>query len=65
MAAPKLVFVSSNTNKHKEVRQILGDAFEVESVKLDLPELQGTIENIVIDKCRRAADIVSLSLCKT
>jgi len=59
MATPKIVFVTGNANKLREVRDILGDTFEVESVKLDLPELQATTEEIVIDKCRRAADLVS------
>jgi inosine triphosphate pyrophosphatase len=59
MAIPdKIVFVTGNANKLKEVRDILGDTFEVESVKLDLPELQASIEEIVKDKCRRAADLV-------
>jgi hypothetical protein len=62
MAPPKLIFVTGNANKLKEVRDILGDAFEVESVKLDLPGLQGTMEEIVKDECRRAGDVVSLFL---
>jgi inosine triphosphate pyrophosphatase len=40
------------------VRDILGDSFDLETMKLDLSELQGTMEEIVKDKCRRAADIV-------
>jgi inosine/xanthosine triphosphate pyrophosphatase family protein len=59
MSLPKLVFVTSNANKLKDVREILDEHFEVESVKLDLCEQQGTYEEIVKDKCRRAADTVS------
>jgi inosine triphosphate pyrophosphatase len=56
----KLVFATGNANKFSEVRDVLGDAFELEAVDLDIPELQGTIEDVAKDKCRRAADIVSL-----
>lgn len=59
MAKPTLVFVTGNANKLSEVRAILGDSVSLEAVSLDLPELQGTIEEISLDKCRRAADIVS------
>jgi inosine triphosphate pyrophosphatase len=58
MGPPKVIFVSGNANKLIEMRQILGDGIEVESEKLDITELQGTIDEIVKDKCRRAADIV-------
>jgi inosine triphosphate pyrophosphatase len=56
----KLVFVTGNAYKLSEVHSILGDAAEIESVSLDLPEMQGTIEEIATDKCRRAAQAVSL-----
>jgi len=55
---PKLVFVTGNENKLSQVREFLGDAVELESVNLDLPEIQGTMEEIAKDKCRRAADIL-------
>jgi inosine triphosphate pyrophosphatase len=53
-----LVFVTGNSYKLNEVRNILGDAAELESVDLDLPEIQGTIEEIAKDKCHRAAEVV-------
>lgn len=59
MAPPfKLVFVTGNAYKLNEVRSILGDAAELESVDLDLPEIQGTTEEIAKDKCNRAAEVV-------
>lgn len=61
MAIKKLVFVTGNANKVAEVRAILGSLVEVDNRKIDLDELQGTIENISKDKCRRAAAIVRTS----
>jgi inosine triphosphate pyrophosphatase len=60
MGPRQLIFVTGNANKLKEVRAILGDTVEVVNRSLDLDELQGTIEEISKDKCRRAADIVGL-----
>lgn len=56
-----LNFITGNANKLAEVRAILADVPDVEltSKSLDLPELQGTIEEISLDKCRRAAGEVS------
>ncbi|KAA8910495.1 inosine triphosphate pyrophosphatase [Sphaerosporella brunnea] len=52
-----LVFVTGNANKLAEVQAILGDAVpSLTSKALDLPELQGTIEEITLDKARRAAE---------
>ena len=54
-----LVFVTGNKNKAAEVAAILGDAVPgLESVALDLPELQGSLEDITLDKARRAASQV-------
>ncbi|PQE11962.1 inosine triphosphate pyrophosphatase protein [Rutstroemia sp. NJR-2017a BVV2] len=59
MAPPKtLNFITGNKNKLTEVKAILGDTIELQSQKLDLVEIQGSIEEISSDKCRRAADIV-------
>ena len=38
----RLIFVTGNANKLKEVQQILGAFVQVESCPVDLPELQGT-----------------------
>jgi hypothetical protein len=59
MAPNKLIFVTGNANKLREVGEILGDTVALESRAIDLPELQGTIEEISKDKCRRAAEAVS------
>lgn len=53
-----LKFVTGNANKVIEVNAILKGLIPVEPVALDLPEIQGTLEEIASDKCRRAAQIV-------
>lgn len=61
MAPPKLLnFITGNKNKLTEVKAILGDVIDLQSQALDLVEIQGTIEEISADKCRRAAAAVSL-----
>jgi XTP/dITP diphosphohydrolase len=59
MSKQKLVFVTGNVHKLNEVRRILNDTVDLEAEAVDLPELQGTIEEISKDKCRRAAELVS------
>jgi inosine triphosphate pyrophosphatase len=56
----KLVFVTGNAYKLREVRSVLCDAVDLESVDLELPEIQGTAVEIAQDKCRRAAEVVSV-----
>ena len=58
MATPVVNFISGNANKLAEVRAILEPAIEVRSEALDLPEVQGTVEEVTIAKCRAAADAV-------
>jgi hypothetical protein len=59
-AGPKtLNFITGNKNKLAEVKAILGDVVELQSKSLDLVEIQGTSEEIALDKCRRAAIAVS------
>ncbi|XP_058119795.1 inosine triphosphate pyrophosphatase [Anopheles ziemanni] len=50
-------FVTGNAKKLEEVRAILGSRFsrEIIAVKLDLPELQGEIDDICKRKCLEAA----------
>lgn len=57
--ARKLTFITSNQNKLAEVIDILGDVVDLRSHSMDLTEIQGTIEEISIDKCRRAANAVN------
>lgn len=59
MAPKQLNFITGNKNKLSEVQAILGSVVEVQSQSIDLVEIQGTIEEISLDKCRRAAVAVS------
>ena len=53
----KITFVTGNKKKLEEVVAILGDSlpYELVSLKLDLPELQGEPEEVSIEKCKLAA----------
>ncbi|EEH39427.2 hypothetical protein PAAG_08696 [Paracoccidioides lutzii Pb01] len=53
-----LNFITSNKNKLAEVQEILGDDIEVQNRTIDVPEIQGSIEDIAKEKCRRAAKII-------
>lgn len=55
----KINFITGNKNKLAEVKAILGTVIDVENQAVDLPEIQGTIEEIAREKCRRAAEVVS------
>ncbi|KAF8513865.1 Ham1-like protein [Gautieria morchelliformis] len=60
MTSNPLIFVTGNANKLSEVRAILstGTPIEIESRKLDLPEIQGTTQEVAREKCRHAAELV-------
>lgn len=58
MPLKELNFITGNRNKLAEVQAILGDTISLKSQSLNLPEIQGSIEEIALDKCRRAAEIV-------
>ena len=58
MAPRTLNFITGNKNKLAEVKAILGDSVDLKSQSADLPEIQGTIEDISRDKCTRAASAV-------
>lgn len=61
MAPTDLNFITGNKNKLAEVSAILAETgVELRNQNLDLPELQGSIEEITRDKCGRAADAVSV-----
>ncbi|XP_028164663.1 inosine triphosphate pyrophosphatase [Ostrinia furnacalis] len=57
MAQKTLTFVTGNAKKLEELRAILGNSFPLEIIshKVDLPELQGDIEEVSIKKCQEAA----------
>ena len=55
-----ITFITGNDKKLEEVRKILNaetqnSSFILQSIKLDLPELQGDPEYIVSEKCRIAS----------
>ncbi|KAL2036967.1 hypothetical protein N7G274_010252 [Stereocaulon virgatum] len=58
MPPPTLNFITSNANKLSEVQTILNGIVPLSSQALEITEIQGTIEHVSRDKCRRAADIV-------
>lgn len=55
-----ITFVTGNEKKLNEFFDILGTSFprQIISQKIDLPELQGEIEDIAVKKCQEAARIV-------
>lgn len=57
MSQRTLTFVTGNVKKLEEVKAILGSNFPYEVVNhmLDLPELQGEIDEVSIKKCQEAA----------
>ena len=65
MPLEHLNFITGNQNKLAEVEAILGDVVHLQSQSVELIEIQGTIENITMDKCRRAAEIVGFSILLT
>ncbi|KAI9714766.1 MAG: nucleoside triphosphate pyrophosphohydrolase ham1 [Bogoriella megaspora] len=58
MAPRTLFFITGNKNKLAEVKAILGSKVDLQSQSADVPELQGTIEEISRAKCIRAAEII-------
>jgi inosine triphosphate pyrophosphatase len=69
-ALPRLVFVTGNKNKIREVTEILKGVAIVESEKIDLPEIQGDILDIAREKAvvaykqlQRPCMIEDSSLC--
>ena len=57
---PCLTFATGNAKKLEEVRMILGSSlpYDIENMKIDLPELQGEPCDIAKEKCRLAAQQV-------
>uniref|UniRef100_A0A5K3FS27 Inosine triphosphate pyrophosphatase n=1 Tax=Mesocestoides corti TaxID=53468 RepID=A0A5K3FS27_MESCO len=59
--SPQVIsYVTSNPNKLRETSEILGEQYSnmLKQVNIDLPEYQGTIEEIAQLKCRYAAEKV-------
>ncbi|KAJ5790326.1 uncharacterized protein N7518_007337 [Penicillium psychrosexuale] len=59
MAITTLNFITGNKNKLAEVQAILGKVIEVNNQEVDVPEIQGTIEEIAKEKARRAAEVIN------
>ncbi|KAL2923170.1 Inosine triphosphate pyrophosphatase [Bienertia sinuspersici] len=55
MLPKPITFVTGNPKKLEEVKAILGQSIPFQSLKLDLPELQGEPEDISKEKARLAA----------
>ena len=61
MTISPITFVTGNANKLREVQRILAsdpdakEYIQIVSKKIDLPELQGEMEDIVREKCLLAA----------
>ncbi|ORX93317.1 inosine triphosphate pyrophosphatase-like protein [Clohesyomyces aquaticus] len=53
-----LNFITGNKNKLAEVQAILEGVIELRNQNVDLVEIQGTIEEVTRDKCRRAAEAI-------
>ena len=53
----RITFITGNKKKLEEVVSIIGDSlpFELVSMKIDLPELQGEPKEVSIEKCKIAA----------
>ncbi|CCG83018.1 Inosine triphosphate pyrophosphatase [Taphrina deformans PYCC 5710] len=53
-----ITFVTGNAKKLAEVNHILGPSITLQSRSIDLPEIQGTTEEIAIAKCAAATEII-------
>ena len=60
MVINELHFITGNKSKLAEVQDIMGNIVPLKSLSLELVEIQGTIEEISKDKCRRAAEAVGI-----
>ncbi|GJC93868.1 inosine triphosphate pyrophosphatase [Colletotrichum higginsianum] len=55
---PTVNFITGNSNKLREVKAILEPAITVQSRAVDLEEVQGTVEEVTLAKCRKAAETI-------
>lgn len=60
-----LNFITGNKNKLAEVQAILEGVIELRNQNVDLVEIQGTVEEVTLDKARRAAEAVRLDVLTT
>jgi len=52
----EIIFVTGNEGKAAELQAIIGDQVKIRHVKIDLPEIQGSAEQIVIQKLETAVE---------
>jgi len=55
MSRRPVTFVTGNAKKLAEVQKIVGDSIALVNRKIDLPELQGSPEDVSREKCKLAA----------
>jgi inosine triphosphate pyrophosphatase len=55
MPIKTLNFITGSAGKLRESRAILGDLVDLQSEAVEIDEIQGSIEEIAEDKCRRAS----------
>ena len=53
-----ITIVTSNKNKFKEIKEILGKIEDVENIAIDLIEIQGSAEEIIKHKAKEAFSII-------
>lgn len=54
-----LNFITGNKNKLAEVQAILEGVIELRNENVDLLEIQGTVEEVTLDKAKRAAAAIN------
>jgi len=54
----KVIFVTGNPNKLREVQLLMGDDIQIEAVDIDLPEYQGEPMEIAAKKCLTAYESI-------
>ncbi|KAG0153256.1 Ham1-like protein [Penicillium digitatum] len=59
MSSTTINFITGNKNKLVEARAILGDSVQLSNQSIEITEIQGSIEEIARDKCRKAAIAVN------
>lgn len=55
MSSTTINFITGNKNKLAETRAILGDTVQLSNQNVEILEIQGSLEEIARDKCRKAA----------
>lgn len=56
--ARRVIFVTGNENKLREVRQMMGDGLIIEAKSIDIPEFQGHALEIAAKKVRTAYEAI-------